>query len=153
VARQDEEANPCFEITLALSGTTALPEGGSIFCRLETFDAAAFAEHLRDSRRDPQPESAAENFDRHVEWLDADRLRGSLRLRPRRDGDAFEPLGCRGSKSVSDFLTDLKLPRRLRGKVLCLCDELGIVCLWPLRIDQRVRVTNETSRVLRITAQ
>lgn len=149
----DEEAEPCFEITLALPGTTPLPGGRNISCRLETFDAAGFAEHLRDSRPNPPPESVVENFDRHVEWLDADQLRGPLRVRPRRDGDAFEPLGCAGNKSVSDFLTDLKLPRRLRDKVLCLCDELGIVCLWPLRIDQRVRVTNQTLRVLKIHAQ
>ena len=150
--RPGEQAGPCSEIALALPGTTALPEGRSISCRLETFDPTAFAEHLRASRRGSPPESIAENFDRHVEWLDADQLRGPLLLRPRRDGDAFEPLGCPGGKSVSDFLTDLKLPHPLRRKVLCLCDELGIVCLWPLRIDQRIRVTNRTVRVLRIDA-
>ena len=148
----DVEAAGCFEITLALPGTTALPEGGSISCRLDTFDPAAFAEHLRSSRQNSRPESAGEDFDRHVEWFDADQLRGPLLLRPRRDGDTFEPLGCSGSKSVSDFLTDLKLPHRLRRKVLCLCDELGVVCLWPLRIDQRIRITDQTSRVLRIYA-
>jgi tRNA(Ile)-lysidine synthase len=151
-AQADEDAGPCIEIALALPGTTALPQGGEISCRLETFDPAAFAEHLRDSRPNSRPQSVAKNFDRHVEWLDADQLRGPLVLRPRRDGDAFEPLGCAGRKSVSDFLTDLKLPHHLRRKVLCLCDELGIVCLWPLRIDQRVGVTNQTLRVLRICA-
>jgi tRNA(Ile)-lysidine synthase len=147
-----EEDGPCFEIMLALPGTTRLPDGGNISCRLDTFDPSAFAEHLRVSRRSSRPESVTEDFDRHVEWLDADQVHGPLRLRPRRDGDTFKPLGCPGGKSVSDFLTDLKLPHPLRPKVLCLCDELGIVCLWPLRIDQRTRVTNRTSRVLRICA-
>ncbi len=151
-SRPDEKASPCFEISLAVPGTTVLPEGGNISCRLDTFDPAAFAEHLRASRRNSRGEPATENFDRYVEWLDADQVHGPLLLRPRRDGDAFEPLGGPGGKSVGDFLTDLKLPRPLRRKVLCLCDELGIVCLWPLRIDQRVRVTERTARVLRIDA-
>ena len=144
-SRPDEKASPCFEISLAVPGTTVLPEGGNISCRLDTFDPAAFAEHLRASRRNSRGEPATENFDRYVEWLDADQVHGPLLLRPRRDGDAFEPLGGPGGKSVGDFLTDLKLPRPLRRKVLCLCDELGIVCLWPLRIDQRVRVTERTA--------
>jgi len=54
---------------------------------------------------------------------------------------------------VSDFLTNWKLPRRRREQVLCICDGLGIVYVAPLRIEDRVRVTPNTRRVLRIEAQ
>ena len=51
---------------------------------------------------------------------------------------------------VGDFLTNLKLTRRRRDQVVCICDESGIVYVAPLRIDRRVIVTGETTRVLRI---
>jgi tRNA(Ile)-lysidine synthase len=92
-------------------------------------------------------------FSPHVEMLDADKVQGPLHVRRRRDGDHFHPLGSSGAKSVSDFLTDLKLPASHRHSVLCLCDEAGIVSVWPLRIDQRVSVTNQTRRVLRVASR
>ena len=54
---------------------------------------------------------------------------------------------------MSDFLTNLKLSSEDRTRVRCVCDEAGIVCLMPLRIDERVKVTPQTHRVLRITAE
>ena len=60
------------------------------------------------------------------------------------------PLGAPGRQSVSDFLTNLKLPDRRRDEVLCICDELGIVYLAPLRIDDRVKIAPTARRVLRV---
>ena len=73
-----------------------------------------------------------------------------MTARPRRAADAFVPLGAPGRQSVSDFLTNLKLPHRRRDEALCICDELGIVYLSPLRIDHRVRITAATRSVLRV---
>ena len=99
-------------------------------------------------------------FDQHrrtrpagVELLDADQVRGPLLCRRRRDGDAFAPLGAPGRQSVSDFLTNAKLPARQRQAVWCVCDDLGIVYLAPLRIDQRLKVSARTTRVLRIALE
>ncbi len=82
--------------------------------------------------------------------LDADQVNGPLIARPRRDGDTFVPLGAPGRQSVSDFLTNCKLPIAPRQRVICICDGSGIVYLAPLRIDDRLRVTDATRRILRI---
>ncbi len=124
-------------VPLACPGRTGLPDGRQIDCRIEPFDPAAFARHCAGHRRGE-------------EWLDADKVRGRLLCRPRQTGDAFHPLGSLGRQSVSDFLTNAKLPAEARADVLCLCDEEGIVCLAPLRIDERVRVTGATKAVLRL---
>jgi len=124
-------------IVLDLGGETILPDGRRIVCRTEVFDSAAFVRHCTDP-----PDG--------LEMLDADVVRGRLLCRPRRDGDAFVPLGCPGRQSVGDFLTNLHLPRRRREHVRCISDELGIVYVAPLRIDDRVRVTPRTQRVLQI---
>ncbi|HUU59698.1 MAG TPA: tRNA lysidine(34) synthetase TilS [Phycisphaerae bacterium] len=119
-------------------GETVLGDGRRIVCRIGPFDRQAFERHCRE-----RPEG--------VELLDADRVEGPLRVRSRHRGDAFHPLGAPGRQTVSDFLTNLKLPRHERQRILCLCDGSGIACLLPLRIDERVKVTTDTRRVLRIS--
>ncbi len=69
----------------------------------------------------PVPASAWEhsilNQDRFQVWLDAERLSKTLELRVRRAGDSFEPLGNHGhSQKLSDFFTNVKLPRRARDR-------------------------------------
>jgi tRNA(Ile)-lysidine synthase len=123
---------------LECPGRTVLADGRRVLCRIEPLDAAAFERHCKG-----HPPG--------TELLDAAQVRGRLVCRPRRPGDSFEPLGAPGRQSVSDFLTNGKLPAPQREEVRCICDELGIVYLAPLRIDHRVRVTTATQEVLTIT--
>lgn len=135
----DRPPTPDWVVPIVCPGTTDLPGGRTITCRCEPFDPDAFDRHCR-----LHPAG--------MELIDSARLVGKLACRPRADGDVFRPLGCGGSQSVSDFLTNRKIPARLRAEVLCICDEAGIVYLAPLRIDQRVSVTPETKSMLRIEA-
>jgi len=121
--------NPC--------GPTRLPSGGEVVCTPMELDAEAFAEHCRWPRRG-------------VEFLDADKIRGQLLCRPRTHGDRFAPLGLDGTQTVSDFLTNAAPAPEVRRTVRCICDDESIVYLAPLRIDQRVRVTRQTRRLIRI---
>jgi tRNA(Ile)-lysidine synthase len=122
-------------VPLALPGATALADGRRILCRIEPLDKAAFDAHRRRHRAG-------------TEMLDADQVRGKLTARPRREGDVFLPMGSPGRQSVSDFLTNQKTPADLRRGVLAICDDLGIVYLAPLRIDDRVKITRNTRRIL-----
>ncbi len=130
-----EAARADRERSVACPGQTVLDDGWRVHCELRPFDAASFRRHCR---------SHADG----VEMIDAERVRGRLRVRRRRDGDAFVPLGAPGTQSVSDFLTNRKLPRRRRDEVRCITDEEGIVYLAPLRIADRVRVREGTRTVL-----
>lgn len=125
-------------VSLECPGRTDLPDGGEITCRIEPFGKSSFQAHCLQHASG-------------VEVLDADRIRGPLVCRSRRDGDVFQPLGCKGRQSVSDFLTNLKLPPPQRDLVRCICDDKGIVYLAPLRIDQRVKVTAQSETVVQIT--
>lgn len=126
-----------WSVQLACPGVTLLPDGREAVCEVEPLDREEF------ERRRREPEAG-------VELIDADALTGRLRARNKREGDAFVPLGAPGTQTVSDFLTNAKLSARLRERVVCVCDELGIVYLAPLRIDDRVKVTDSTRRVVRI---
>jgi tRNA(Ile)-lysidine synthase len=127
-------------VTLAAPGATDLPTGGQVICRLGPLDRRKFDAHCRD--RPPG-----------VEMLDADCLHGRLLCRPRTHGDRFHPMGSAGRQSVGDLLTNLKVPPHRRQAVRCICDDDGIIYVAPLRIDDRVKITPRTRRVLRIELQ
>ncbi|HAU38901.1 MAG TPA: tRNA lysidine(34) synthetase TilS, partial [Phycisphaerales bacterium] len=132
-----DAAEPLTAVTLCVPGVTDLGDGRSVICEVEPFDAEAFRRHCLH-----RPDGE--------ELLDADAIRGRLLARGRQRGDAFVPLGCPGRQTVSDFLTNAKLPRTRRDRAVCISDETGLVYLAPLRIDDRVKVTAATRRVLRL---
>ena len=67
-------------------------------------------------------------------------------------GDRFSPLGLRGSKKVTDYLTDIKFENLHKGNVLVMCDASGkIICIPGLQVDNKVRVTEATTEILQIS--
>ena len=80
-------------------------------------------------------------------YIDADRLQGSLIARSPKDGDRFTPLGMTGSKLLSDYLTDRKVPRFERNMPI-LCDEIGVVWVAGHTVDERMRVTADSNHIL-----
>ncbi|MCP4375207.1 MAG: tRNA lysidine(34) synthetase TilS [bacterium] len=131
------ELPPEQPVTLSLPGETKLPSGATLRCSFTEFDQQLFEDHCK-------------GHPRGVELLDADKIRGQLICRPRVPGDRLAPLGLDGTQSVSDFLTNASMPTEERNNVRCICDDEGIVYLSPLRIDQRVKVSTATSRLIRI---
>ncbi len=82
--------------------------------------------------------------------MDADTLRWPLVVRSFEPGDRFRPLGTRGSKKLQDFFTDAKVPRRARRRVPLVCDQEKICWVVGHRLDDRVKVTERTQRILKI---
>ena len=86
-----------------------------------------------------------------VAVLDADRLQLPLTVRLAKEGDRFTPFGMKGSKLVSDFLTDLKMSRFEKQKQIVVCSGTDIVWLAGLRPDNRFAVEpNKTRNILRL---
>ena len=84
-------------------------------------------------------------------YMDASKLKMPLNCRVVAPGDRFSPLGLRGSKKVTDYLTDIKFENLHKGNVLVMCDASGkIVCLPGLQISNHVRVTESTSEILQV---
>lgn len=87
-------------------------------------------------------------------WLDADRLAASgspLLLRRWRTADRIEPFGMKGSKLVSDILSEAKVSLIDKGNVWLL--ECGGLVLWVLglRASRHFIVSDSTRRVLKIS--
>ncbi len=115
-----------------------------------------------------------------VTAISADNLHFPLTLRTWRHGDWMRPLGCRGRKKVSDLFTDLKfsLPQKRRAIFLenhgdnpnvpsnrqpsgiisapgsgkdTATPHGHVLALLGHRVDESVRITPQTRRVLRFT--
>ncbi len=97
-------------------------------------------------------EQIQENEDPFQVWLDADSIEGELFLRPRREGDRFEPLGLGGhTQKLSDFFTNEKLPQRARDRWPLLCAGGKIAWIPGYQPAHSFRVTQASRRILYFT--
>lgn len=88
--------------------------------------------------------------DRSVEYIDYDRVAGRLRIRLPLPGDRFWPLNFGGSKKLSDFFIDRKIPRHERRETPLLVCDAGIIWVIGHQIDDRFKIRSETERVLEL---
>ncbi len=84
-------------------------------------------------------------------FLDYDKLSFPLILRKNRPGDSFQPLGMKGTKKLSDFLKDLKLPYFEKKEVFLLESNNEIIWVVGYRINDKYKITSDTQTALIIT--
>ena len=85
--------------------------------------------------------------------LDADKVKETLHCRSIQEGDRFRPFGMRGTKLVSDYLTDRKRSRIEKMAACVVCDGSQIVWLIGERPDDRYAITSNTRNILLIKAK
>ena len=88
----------------------------------------------------------------HVATLDAAKVHFPLTIRGVEEGDRMQPYGMRGTKLLSDLMTDLKMNVFEKRRQLVVVDAQGVI-VWAagLRTDQRVAVSNQTKEVLELS--
>ena len=86
--------------------------------------------------------------------LDASRVTFPLTIRRVEAGDRMIPFGMKGSKLLSDLMTDLKMTLFEKRRQLVIIDAKGTI-VWAvgLRTDQRFAVTESTTEVLEIAVK
>ncbi|MBS0014348.1 MAG: tRNA lysidine(34) synthetase TilS [Desulfobacterales bacterium] len=82
--------------------------------------------------------------------MDLDKVRFPLTIRNARPGDRFVPLGMQGRMKIKDFLINNKINRRERSRIPIVQSPEGIVWVGGLRIDESVKVTEQTTKILKI---
>lgn len=83
-------------------------------------------------------------------YCDKALLSDSLTLRYIDGNEHFAPFGMRGKKLVSDFLTNIKMNRFDRERQLGLFCGNTLVWLVGVRADNRYRVSDQTTNIVRI---
>ena len=86
--------------------------------------------------------------DKHIACLDADKVTLPLTVRKWQVGDKFTPLGMKGKKNVSDYLTDRKFTLFQKGHQYVACQGDKIVWLIGERIDNAYRIDADSKRAV-----
>jgi tRNA(Ile)-lysidine synthase len=89
--------------------------------------------------------------DSRVIYVDASLLVYPLIVRKWREGDVFQPFGLKGNKKISKFYKDEKLSLTAKEKTWLLCSGKTIVWVIGMRADDRFKVTEETTQIVKIT--
>ena len=122
-----------FEAELVMPGRTFIGEIGREVVAEET---------VRDEKFKVFKESP------NTALLDYEKLQFPLKVRNFRPGDRFQPLGVKGTQKLKKFFIDHKIPKFERPKIPLLISGEKIVWIVGYRIDERVKVTEKTQRVL-----
>ena len=86
----------------------------------------------------------------HVIFVDQSKLKFPLTLRQWEEGDVFHPLGMKGKKKLSKYFKDEKLSLIAKENVWLLISEEKIVWVLNRRADERFKVTDKTSTIVKI---
>jgi tRNA(Ile)-lysidine synthase len=133
------EAWPQVSLPLPLSGDRLVLKNGWVLSIEEC------TPQTEDWKHNPQP---------WVAFLDADLLEGSLVVRTAIPGERFQPLGMEnGSLKLSDLFINLKIPRRARPAWPLVCAGEQVVWVAGLRTAHPLRVTEKTTRVIKLSLQ
>jgi tRNA(Ile)-lysidine synthase len=125
-------------LPIQLPGQTPLPKGPWVL-------------HTQILRRDTLPVATLDDPDPWRAYVDLEKTGQQLTLRARQTGDRFQPLGMGGqSKHVTDFMIDSKVPQHIRNLLPLVVSPQHIVWVSGYRVDERVKITGQTSQILHL---
>jgi tRNA(Ile)-lysidine synthase len=85
-----------------------------------------------------------------VAFLDKSKLKFPLTVRKWKKGDYFYPIGLQGKKKLSKFFKDEKYSLFEKENTWILCSGDDIAWIVGKRLDERYKITNETTSILKI---
>jgi len=85
-----------------------------------------------------------------IAYFDLDKMGDKLVVRTRQHGDRFQPLGMSQPKKLGEFMIDAKIPHSWRRRIPIVCSPAQILWVVGWRIDERVKVTEQTKQFLRL---
>jgi tRNA(Ile)-lysidine synthase len=87
-------------------------------------------------------ETLPEEFSKSVIYLNPKLIVGELQLREWQVGDRMKPIGMKGSKLISDILTDAKVPHHLRNTQCVVTDSQRILWCVGHAVSREAIATN-----------
>ncbi|MBT8387555.1 MAG: tRNA lysidine(34) synthetase TilS [Ignavibacteria bacterium] len=90
------------------------------------------------------------NNDRSIEYISGDDISGKYILRTWKDGDRYYTLGMKGSKKLSDFLTEQRIPSYKKKEQLVLINSGKIVWVVGLRLDDMFKLNANSKKVYKL---
>ncbi len=89
-------------------------------------------------------------FSKSTIFLDESKIKGEISIRKWQIADRIFPIGIKGSKLISDVITDAKIPNHLRENQLVIIDEEKILACLNLCIDRRAIATACSKEIISV---
>jgi len=83
-----------------------------------------------------------------IKTIDYDKIKGTIYVRTRENGDRFKPLGMNNKKKLKDYFIDRKVDRRIRDEIGIICDEEKIIYIMGMDISEDVKVDRDTKNFI-----
>ena len=97
--------------------------------------------------------NVSEEVDDFTACFDYDATGKLLVVRSRRPGDRFQPLGLEQTKKLNEYMIDARIPQSWRRRIPLIVSREHIIWVVGWRIDERARVTKNTTHILRLRFQ
>ena len=85
----------------------------------------------------------------YTKWFDYDRIKGTLFLRGRQQGD-YITLADGGRKTIARLMIDEKIPREQRDQIPLLAEGNHVLWVVGSRISEYYKITDQTKTVLQV---
>ena len=82
-------------------------------------------------------------------FADADKIPKTALIRTKKDGDVFTKFGG-GTKKLCDYLTDKKIPRRVRDDLVLIADGQTVLAIFGVAVSEKIRVDDNTKTVIKL---
>ena len=89
---------------------------------------------------------------KHGLYFDYDKVPEGSVIRHRKEGDYFTKFGG-GTKSLGDYLTDKKVPVRLRDDILVVAKYSEIYIIVGLAISDKLKINDNSQNIYKITTE
>jgi tRNA(Ile)-lysidine synthase len=128
-----------FDLRLPVPGEVRIPGIGTLAAELAELPVW-----------EAPPADASRLLPHVTEYVDGARIDSGLRIRTRRRGDRFVPLGMQSPKKLQDFFVDAHVPRDRRDSVPLVTSGDAIVWVAGLRLDERFKITGHTKQAIKL---
>ena len=108
-----------------------------------SFKTSGYAFETSEMKPDEKPE-----YSEDAEFFDADAAAGSV-FRQRQEGDYIIPLGMKGKKRLSDYLSDRKVPLHRRDKLVVMAKGSEVFWVVGVGVSENSKV-KQASRIIKI---
>ncbi|MBO5279356.1 MAG: tRNA lysidine(34) synthetase TilS [Lachnospiraceae bacterium] len=85
----------------------------------------------------------------YTKWFDYDKIKDTLQLRTRREGDYLEFSDKNLRKKLKSYMIDSKIPREQREQIWLLADGSHILWVIGYRISEGYKIKKDTRRAIR----
>lgn len=93
-----------------------------------------------------------ENFmirnEKDIKYFDLDKIQRGIKIRTRKAGDQFSPLGMKGTKKLKDFFIDEKIAKNMRDTIPLVCCGSDVLWIIGYRMSEKYKIDTHTKNIL-----